>query len=125
MIELLPLVEPLIRAHAAEDAPLEAVGLVFADGSIQRLINQARSRHRFAISRSQLTEVLAAAEQKPVCLYHSHPTVEAKPSLPDRAIMRTQMEIAGISIPFLILGTDGLRVWLWQNGEAVEVETEP
>lgn len=65
-----------IFAHVEVELPFEAVGLVWSDGSISPLINQARSQHRFTVSQALLAEALVAvdpAEKTLVAFYHSHP----------------------------------------------------
>ena len=122
LMHALAIAKPDIIDHAADDHPLEAVGLVFSDGSTRRLINQARSPRRFSIARAQLEEVIAESGLSPICLYPSHPAGRAVPSTPDQRVMSSQATRAGLPVPFVILGVDGLRVWLWQDGAAREIQ---
>lgn len=118
--DLIALACPSISQHAADDFPYEAVGLVFEDGSIVRLVNQARAETRFLVGKDQVAEAIRATPQRPLALYHSHPHRKATPSDRDCRLMAKQTRRAGVAIPFLIYGVDGLRAWLWQDGEPTE-----
>jgi len=79
---------PSMLEHFASSLPNEAVGFVIDDGTIVRLINQARSAHRFWISGEQVKERLAPHSPSDiVALYHTHPERPAKPSGEDRRLM--------------------------------------
>jgi proteasome lid subunit RPN8/RPN11 len=118
--EILDLATPLIAAHSTDDAPIEACGVVLMDGYIHRLINQARSPHRWAVSKVQMRELTAS----PIAIYHSHPTSLAVPSSPDRTMMEAWYAHAGLSLPFLIYGIDGLRAWTWDTDHATEMRPD-
>jgi len=120
LADVLTAVEPLIAAHAADEYPREAVGIVFADGTIKRLINQARSEKRVVASADQVAAALDDSDS-PMCFYHSHPRTAAVPSPADRKAMAEQASHASY-VPLLIYGIDGLRVWVWHDGDAVEME---
>jgi proteasome lid subunit RPN8/RPN11 len=121
--EILDLATPLIAAHSADDAPTEACGVVLADGSIHRLINQARSSHRWAVSKVQMRELMEL-HKSPIAIYHSHPTSLAIPSSPDKTMMEAWYAHAGLSLPFLIYGIDGLRAWTWDTDHATEMRPD-
>lgn len=121
---LLSIAAPEIRAHCKAAAPIEAVGLIWDDGTIKPLFNQARSETRFVVGKTALNEALDEGVLRgrfPVALYHSHPTKPAKPSVPDKRFMSEAASYAR-ELVFVICGTDGLRVWVWHGGNAVEIE---
>ena len=123
LAEVLEKAEAQIATHCLSDLTVEAVGLVFLDGSIRHLINQARSGHRFSVSARQMQDLLDVVGDNPIAIYHSHPSSKGVPSNADKAMMAELYDVLDGPFPFLIWGrSDGLRVWLWQDGEALEME---
>jgi len=120
LTDVLAIAEPLIATHAADEYPREAVGIVFANGTIKRLINQARSNKRVVASADQVAAALNDSDS-PMCFYHSHPRTPAVPSSADKKAMAEQASHLTY-VPLLIYGIDGLRVWVWHDGDAVEME---
>lgn len=107
-----------------DDAPNEAVGWVWSDGSTTRFINQARSPVRFAVGTIQMAEALAAVDPERktlVALYHSHPNGNPEPSPYDVAQMFRQYQMDAV-FPWVILTPDGIpHVWQWAETEVREV----
>lgn len=107
-----------------DDAPNEAVGWLWSDGTITRFINQARSPVRFAVGMTQMAEALAAVdpdEKTLVALYHSHPNGNPEPSAYDIEQMRFQYQIDAV-FPWVILTPDGVpHIWRWAETEVQEV----
>ena len=110
LTDVLAIAEPLIATHAADEYPREAVGIVFANGTIKRLINQARSNKRVVASADQVAAALNDSDSPP-----------AVPSSADKKAMAEQASHLTY-VPLLIYGIDGLRVWVWHDGDAVEME---
>lgn len=112
--------------HMEEEAPLEAVGWLWDDGSLTRFVNQARSSERFAVGSTQMADALAAVDpdhKSLIGLYHSHPNGNRLPSAYDEEQMRLQFA-SGIPIPWLIITPDhALSVWWWgETDELVGME---
>lgn len=106
--------------HMLDELPNEAVGLLWGDGSISRLINQARSPLRFAVSQPQLAEAMDAVDPEIllVGLYHSHPGGRTTLSAEDEDQLRLQFT-AGIWIPWFIINPSGnLHAWWWSQEES-------
>lgn len=105
-----------IYSHAADEHPLECVGLVWSDGSITRLINQSRSSEEFSVGRSQLADALALVdpdEKTLTAVYHSHPGGTAGLSTQDAASLRAQY-LDGLHIPWVVvLPEDGYAIYEW------------
>lgn len=107
--------------HMLEDWPIEACGLVWDDGSITRLRNQAASPSRFTVGRTQLAEALAAVspdEKLLAGVYHSHPNASGNLSDEDRESMKLMW--LRIEVPWIIatrqindaVAFDKLTVWV-------------
>ena len=111
---------PALLAHMDYDAPNEAVGLLWDDGTTTRLTNQARSPSRFSVGRTQMAEALAdvdPTEKILIGLYHSHPNGMIRPSLTDEMQMCEQAHME-ITLPWLIVTPDhSLHIWWWEMGE--------
>lgn len=111
-----------IMAHFFDDLPNECVGLVWNDGHIQRLRNQANSPKRFSISKPQLAEKLTEREEQDgiflMAIYHSHPGGSPQLSGPDKKSFRAQHE-SGLRIPWLVVTEKKARLWFMdkKNGE--------
>lgn len=105
-----------IWKHREEDSPLEAVGLVFLDGRTYRLINQARSEHRYSVNEALVAEAVELHDSPLVAIYHSHTWSPSGPSRLDQHMMREMAsDEQWAHIVSLILGTDGLKGWIWQE----------
>lgn len=102
----------MIRTHLQEELPNECVGLLWGDGQVQKLINQARSPSRFSISQIQLAERLTEMDESNllICVYHSHPNGDLNLSWDDKRSMRRQWE-RNIPVPWLIVTVDKVRLW--------------
>ena len=77
-------------AHAHEQLPYEACGLLSGRGKnawqIWELINESNKLNRFYVGEAATRAVLdciAAAGEKALAIYHSHPTSRAFPSSAD------------------------------------------
>ncbi len=105
--------------HRQRDFPIEAVGIVFSDGSTQPLINQLRSETAYAVNPLFVEEAFAEGDARgvvPLAFYHTHPKAEARPSLHDIDMME---QLPGA--PFVIAGTDGIKTWVWEDGQAKQL----
>lgn len=118
-IEYLNVVEEIIlknqqeiQNHFQDELPNECVGLVWMDGQVQRLINQARSPSRFSISRAQLAGRLNEMDETNVlvCVYHSHPGGTTRLSADDKESFKRQWD-RGIVIPWLVVTEDEWVLW--------------
>lgn len=113
---------PQIVHHMEKEAPIEAVGWLWDDGTITRFVNQARATDRFAIGQTQMAEALAAndpEERLLIGLYHSHPNGTPHPSDTDTEQMRLQF-VSGINFPWLIVTPDhSLIAWFYTEDEEV------
>lgn len=111
----------LIRDHVDAD-PFEAVGLIFEDGSIEPLTNQARSASRFFVNPNQLKETMVerfvrGANTDVWGIYHSHvlPGSTSKPSGEDVNFMN-QIAQAWGDVRHVIVTEEDMAVWV-MNGE--------
>lgn len=116
-------------AHMEEEAPIEAVGWLWDDGTTTRFVNQARSTERFAVGGTQMADALASVdpgEKALIGLYHSHPNGNRLPSAYDEEQIRLQFA-SGIPIPWLIVTPDRyLTAWWWgETDELVGMEVAP
>lgn len=113
---------PDIYSHYHDDLPNECVGLVWADGSTQRLINQARSPKRFSISTPQLAERLAERTEDDFLLtvYHSHPGGTTTLSWDDKRAMLHQWK-NGIMVPWMVVTEEQATLWY---PESTDPQTE-
>ena len=114
-----------IRAHAAETAPEECVGLLFGRAGrvskTRRLTNAAKSPQiRFFASPQELFAAFTEADdlgEQILGSYHSHPQSDAWLSLSDLAGAQ------GDTVQ-LIIGQDAVRVFFVQGGVGTELELE-
>jgi proteasome lid subunit RPN8/RPN11 len=113
-----------ICIHFREDLPNECVGLVWEDGEIQRLRNQASSPNRFSVSLPQLAERLAEREGTVIAIYHSHPGGSSVMSSADKKSLSEQFD-RGLPVPWLIVTeedaclwyiADDIYHWYWVSG---------
>lgn len=106
-----------ILAHYHSELPNECVGLVWADGGIKRLVNQARSPDRFSISRTQMAEQMAARPEFDllVAIYHSHPDGSPRLSKTDEDSLRTQFR-KDLFIPWVVV-TPYQMILYWLNDQ--------
>lgn len=83
-------------AHAREEFPREACGLVMADGRYIRCSNEAVGEDHFVLPRKEFE---AADEQGEItAIFHSHPNASCNPSEADRVAC----EISGV--PWFVVG---------------------
>ena len=118
--EIAPQLETLLNAartdltkHRDDDYPNEAVGILCADATTYPLINQARSPKRFEVSEALVTEAIAqlkVRKRHPVAIYHSHPTSTSEPSNRDTMMMQEMPQAS-----FVIVGSDGIAAWMWDD----------
>lgn len=104
-----------MNIHANEHWPEEVCGLVLSNGDIIRLINQARSAHRFTVSRSQLAEKLASIDPDlatVVAIYHSHPRGTTTLSPTDVESMEKSWSDDGLTLPWVVIVPNS-RVGVW------------
>jgi [CysO sulfur-carrier protein]-S-L-cysteine hydrolase len=109
-----------LEAHAAEEVPNEACGLLaLVDGVAERYlpcINAAASPYRFDLRVPDPAAVFELEEEGyELAVFHSHPTDSARPS-------RTDLANVGLweGRPYLILSqpTGELRAWEIRGGAA-------
>jgi proteasome lid subunit RPN8/RPN11 len=110
-------------AHAQEEAPNEACGLVaFRDGVAERYLpgeNALASPYRFELRPRDPTDFFLEDEGYELAVFHSHPETAPRPSRTD---------IANIGLwegrPYLILGlaTGELAGWRIRDGSVEELE---
>ena len=106
-----------LLAHAREEAPNEACGLVaFREGVAQRYLpaeNALESPYRFELRPRDPADFFLEDEGYELAVFHSHPQSEPKPS-------RTDLEHIGLweGRPYLILraATGELAGWRISNG---------
>ena len=113
---------PQLLAHFVSALPNEAVGFILEDGQTIRLINQARSPHRFWISGDQVAERLyPRTPDHIVVVYHTHPERPARPSGEDRRFMR---ELFGVwpHVLHLILSRTDSAVYAVLNSRIEELQ---
>ena len=106
---------PAMNIHTREGLPEEVVGLILSDGDIVRLINQARSKNRFTVSRAQMAEKLAYIDPEKhvvVAIYHSHPDGTSTLSPTDIDSMRGTWADDGLTLPWVVVCPDS-RVSIW------------
>lgn len=114
---------PAMLAHMEHDAPLEAVGWLWDDGTTTRFINQARSPERFAVGTTQMAEALAAVnpdEKNLIAIYHSHPNGNTAPSKYDKEQMKAQVGV-GAPYPWLIITPDHYLYAWWCDDKAEDI----
>lgn len=105
-----------IQAHYLDDLPNECVGVVWDDGEVARLINQARSPERFAVSLPQLSIEFGRREGMVIAMYHSHPSGSTALSSPDRHNMRQQFR-DGAFIPWLVVTESESNLFFIEEGK--------
>jgi [CysO sulfur-carrier protein]-S-L-cysteine hydrolase len=106
-----------LLAHAREEVPNEACGLVaFREGVAERYLpaeNALGSPYRFELRPRDPTDFFLEDEGYELAVFHSHPQSEPKPS-------RTDLEHIGLweERPYLILRADTgeLAGWRISNG---------
>jgi [CysO sulfur-carrier protein]-S-L-cysteine hydrolase len=116
-----PEIREQLLAHAREEAPNEACGLVaFRDGVAERYLpgeNALKSPYRFELRPRDPADFFLEDEGYELAVFHSHPETEPRPS-------RTDLENIGLweGRPYLILRADTaeLRGWRITDG-AVEL----
>jgi proteasome lid subunit RPN8/RPN11 len=118
---LVALCRDAIAEHRDADSPNEAVGLVWADGSTCRLVNEdPEPTMAFRVNRHRIMAILNDSPFPPVALYHTH-AGEANPSLADSQMLG-QLAATNPSPTMLIFGSDGLRAFCWHNGGVEECD---
>lgn len=106
-----------LLAHAQEEAPNEACGLVaFRDGTAERYLpadNALRSPYRFELRPRDPADFFLEDDGYELAVFHSHPRSDPRPS-------RTDVENIGLweGRPYLILRADTgeLAAWRIANG---------
>ena len=106
-----------LAAHAREEAPNEACGLVaFREGVAERYLpgeNAVASPYRFELRPRDPADFFLEDEGYELAVFHSHPESEPRPS-------RTDLENIGLweGRPYLIMRADTgeLRAWRIENG---------
>ena len=112
-----PEIRDQLVAHALQEAPNEACGLVaFRDGVAERYLpgeNALGSPYRFELRPSDPADFFLEDEGYELAVFHSHPVTEPRPS-------RTDLENIGLweGRPYLILRADTgeLRGWRIADG---------
>jgi [CysO sulfur-carrier protein]-S-L-cysteine hydrolase len=112
-----PEIREQLLAHAREEAPNEACGLVaFRDGVAERYLpgeNALKSPYRFELRPRDPADFFLEDEGYELAVFHSHPETEPRPS-------RTDLENIGLweGRPYLILRADTgeLRGWRIADG---------
>jgi len=112
-----PQIREQLVAHALQEAPNEACGLVaFRDGVAERYLpgeNALGSPYRFELRPSDPADFFLEDEGYELAVFHSHPVTEPRPS-------RTDLENIGLweGRPYLILRADTgeLRGWRIADG---------
>jgi proteasome lid subunit RPN8/RPN11 len=108
-----------LEEHAQEEAPLECVGLVLANGTVIKLKNQAQSEHRFFVAPQQFEDRHDEFDAPAGVLYHSHPHREAIPSGEDERMMMYLAEVWPWCY-HIILSPHGHRAYHVVNGQVQE-----
>lgn len=108
-------VERKIGRERDTRSPEEACGIVFDDGSLQRISNESDDpEHSYQISQRSLSLALAGRHEVPVGIYHTHVHTTAEPSSAD--IRQLVILTKDNDKPLMfIYGTDGLRVWTFDE----------
>jgi [CysO sulfur-carrier protein]-S-L-cysteine hydrolase len=112
-----PEIREQLVAHALQEAPNEACGLVaFRDGVAERYLpgeNALGSPYRFELRPRDPADFFLEDEGYELAVFHSHPVTEPRPS-------RTDLENIGLweGRPYLILraNTGELRGWRIADG---------
>ena len=106
----LPPMMPKVYEHFFDELPNECVGMIWADGLVTRLVNQARAPDRFSVGLPLLAEKLGEREGVIIAIYHSHPNGSVRLSSHDEVSMRGQWR-RDIPIPWLLVTEDSSRLW--------------
>ncbi len=120
-----PEIREQLAAHALEEAPNEACGLVaFRDGVAERYLpgeNALQSPYRFELRPRDPADFFLEDEGYELAVFHSHPETEPRPS-------RTDLENIGLweGRPYLILRADTaeLRGWRIADGDVEPLSLE-
>jgi len=99
-----------LKLHAAKDYPNEAVGIICDGGFIHPLINQARSPHRYEVSKQLVVEAFETITSRglvPIGFYHSHPSSTPEPSPRDVLHMSEYPNTL-----FIIIGPTSISAWI-------------
>jgi [CysO sulfur-carrier protein]-S-L-cysteine hydrolase len=108
-----PAILEQLVAHAREEAPNEACGLIaFRDGVAERYLpgeNVLASPYRFELRPRDPADFFLEDEGYELAVFHSHPQTEPKPS-------RTDVENIGLweGRPYLILRADTRELLGWR-----------
>jgi [CysO sulfur-carrier protein]-S-L-cysteine hydrolase len=108
-----PVILEQLVAHAREEAPNEACGLIaFRDGVAERYLpgeNILASPYRFELKPRDPADFFLEDEGYELAVFHSHPETEPKPS-------RTDVENIGLweGLPYLILRADTRELLGWR-----------
>jgi proteasome lid subunit RPN8/RPN11 len=108
-----PAILEQLVAHAREEAPNEACGLIaFRDGVAERYLpgeNVLASPYRFELKPRDPADFFLEDEGYELAVFHSHPQTEPKPS-------RTDVENIGLweGRPYLILRADTRELLGWR-----------
>jgi [CysO sulfur-carrier protein]-S-L-cysteine hydrolase len=120
-----PAIREQLVAHAREEAPNEACGLIaFRDGVAERYLpgeNTLRSPYRFELRPRDPADFFLEDEGYELAVFHSHPETAPRPS-------RTDIENIGLweSRPYLILGlaSGELAGWRISDGRVESLPVE-
>jgi [CysO sulfur-carrier protein]-S-L-cysteine hydrolase len=120
-----PAILEQLVAHAGEEAPNEACGLIaFRDGIAERYLpgeNVLASPYRFELRPRDPADFFLEDEGYELAVFHSHPETEPKPS-------RTDVENIGLweGRPYLILRADTRELLGWRivNGRVESLPLE-
>jgi proteasome lid subunit RPN8/RPN11 len=120
-------------AHALEDAPIEACGLIAARNGtvteIRRARNAEQSPYRFSIDPLETRrheEAIDAAGAELAGFYHSH---TGSPAVPSPTDVRMMGPFFGPPFVHFVIGVANpanpeVRVWYIENGQPVEQQYE-
>jgi proteasome lid subunit RPN8/RPN11 len=111
----------LIQSELEVNRPYEACGVLIGiiNGStalVEKALpitNAKPTRRSFELDPKEFYKAWNAMEKEGkeiIGVYHTHPVSSAVPSLWDRETMENDLSV------WLIAGTDGMRVYVWDNG---------
>jgi [CysO sulfur-carrier protein]-S-L-cysteine hydrolase len=118
-----PAIREQLLAHAREEAPNEACGLIaFRDGVAERYLpgeNTLHSPYRFELRPHDPSDFFLEDEGYELAVFHSHPETPPRPS-------RTDIENIGLweNRPYLILGLSSGELAGWRINDG-RVESLP
>ena len=123
MVVVPPEVRAEIAAHAREEAPNEACGLLLLDGTTAveyvRATNATPSPYRFELFLDPVRWADIGDSELDQAVVHSHPASPPRPS-------RTDVENVGLweGKPYLIYAVheDDLAAWTIQNGQIAALQ---